>query len=590
MKKYLKILSLIIFLWLFFPGSIKADSDFKTGFSVIYLVKPDTTIDINQEITITNQSAQVYVTSYNLELAGTKIDQIKAWDDQGSLPININQEKELTKLTINFSQPVVGKDKSHRFYLQYRALDLAKKDGQVWQIMVPQLAAGNLPDEYLLTLSVPKFLGNPTYLNPQPDQQSQSADYNSFYYGKEKLIQDKILATFGNLQIFDFKLLYHLENPYPNLGRTEIALPPDTAWQQINLQQLEPQPKNLTIDRDGNWLAEFELQPNQKIDVQAIGQALIFANPREEFLKLKLNNLEKNLEAQKYWEIDQPQIRQIAQGLKTPENIYRYVLDTLSYNQQRVNTGVQRLGAITALNQPDQAICMEFTDLFIALARAAGIPAREINGYAYTEDEKLRPLGSTIDVLHAWPEYYDSQKSLWQPVDPTWEKTSQQDYFHHFDLNHLVLAIHGENSQSPLAAGSYKQNDLYTKDVQISFGEVKSYPQTKFQINFEGPKSIVWFKKYPYQLIVKNSGSIAAYNQPLKLTAENLNLTKTDGLPRQLNILLPGAQVEFNFEVSLNQVFSHQSFLEAEIGQQKINFPIKSPFNFLTSWLFSDKN
>jgi transglutaminase-like putative cysteine protease len=63
--------------------------------------------------------------------------------------------------------------------------------------------------------------------------------------------------------------------------------------------------------------------------------------------------------------------------LKTPENIYKFVTNNLSYNYYRVKPDVERLGAKDALANPDEAICTEFTDLFITLARSAGIPARE---------------------------------------------------------------------------------------------------------------------------------------------------------------------------------------------------------------------
>ncbi|GAI19887.1 unnamed protein product, partial [marine sediment metagenome] len=68
------------------------------------------------------------------------------------------------------------------------------------------------------------------------------------------------------------------------------------------------------------------------------------------------------------------------------------------------------MGALKALNSKNPVVCMEFTDLFIALCRAAGIPVREVNGYAHTNNPKLRPLSLTLDVLHAWPEYYDENK------------------------------------------------------------------------------------------------------------------------------------------------------------------------------------
>ncbi|MHC4601357.1 MAG: transglutaminase-like domain-containing protein [Planctomycetota bacterium] len=56
--------------------------------------------------------------------------------------------------------------------------------------------------------------------------------------------------------------------------------------------------------------------------------------------------------------------------------------------------------------------CSEHAHLFTALARAAGIPTREVGGLAYMGDE-IRAFGG-----HAWCEVVLDGK--WVPVDPTW--------------------------------------------------------------------------------------------------------------------------------------------------------------------------
>jgi len=59
------------------------------------------------------------------------------------------------------------------------------------------------------------------------------------------------------------------------------------------------------------------------------------------------------------------------------------------------------------LDNTTNAVCLEYTDLFVTLARAAGIPSRSIEGFAYTKNSRLRPLSLVDDVLHAWVQYYD---------------------------------------------------------------------------------------------------------------------------------------------------------------------------------------
>jgi hypothetical protein len=75
-------------------------------------------------------------------------------------------------------------------------------------------------------------------------------------------------------------------------------------------------------------------------------------------------------------------------------------------------------------NRPDRLLelldarrgaCTEYALLFTTLARAAGIPARQVSGLAYQGD------GTQTFVGHAWNEVVlDGQ---WVPVDPAWNET-----------------------------------------------------------------------------------------------------------------------------------------------------------------------
>jgi len=125
---------------------------------------------------------------------------------------------------------------------------------------------------------------------------------------------------------------------------------------------------------------------------------------------------------------------------------------------------------------------MEFTDMFIAIARAAGIPTREVQGYAYTQNERLRPLSLTLesgDILHAWPEYWDNERG-WIQVDPTWGSTSGGlDFFNKLDFNHITFVQRGLSPISPYPAGSFKSNgNQNKKDIDINFAvELPRLPQ-----------------------------------------------------------------------------------------------------------------
>jgi transglutaminase-like putative cysteine protease len=55
--------------------------------------------------------------------------------------------------------------------------------------------------------------------------------------------------------------------------------------------------------------------------------------------------------------------------------------------------------------------CTEHAALFVTMARAAGVPAREVTGLLWVEE--LGAFGG-----HAWAEV--ALAGMWVPVDPTW--------------------------------------------------------------------------------------------------------------------------------------------------------------------------
>jgi transglutaminase-like putative cysteine protease len=83
--------------------------------------------------------------------------------------------------------------------------------------------------------------------------------------------------------------------------------------------------------------------------------------------------------------------------------------------------------------------CNEHTALFVAMARALGIPARIAVGLAY-----VRGLQGAF-YYHAWPEVYleEAGRGLWLPVDPTFNQFPA-------DATHVRLARGGLDKQTAI--------------------------------------------------------------------------------------------------------------------------------------------
>lgn len=549
--------------------------EFTTNYNLRYQVNPDGVVHVSQDITLTNKLSAVYATKYSLTLPSVEIQNIKATDKAGPSQTEIKQNDKATTIIITFNEPVVGANKSLNFNLNYDSLDMARKNGEVWEVNIPKIANESDVDNYSISLAVPVSFGKPAFIRPEPIETLTEGDFSVYRFVKSQLAEAGINAAFGPFQIFDFTLFYHLKNPNLTTGETEIALPPDTAFQQLTYQKIDPLPLNIRIDEDGNWLAKYRLKPREKIKITATGKVKIFAQPEKIFPPPNQENLAKNLKSARFWETDNPEIMKIAQNLKTPREIYDLVVKTLNYDFSRVSQQAERMGAAQALASPNQALCMEFTDLFVALARAAGIPAREIDGFAYTTDARLRPLSLMADILHAWPEYYDEQRQAWIPVDPTWGKTTNGvDYFSKTDLNHFAFVIHGESSESPYPAGSYKLEDTLGKDVQVGFGEYQGETKSDFSVKFNLSKEIFWGENKKGTIVVKNEGQGASYNLEIKVSSQDLVLLSPSA--KKVVILPPFSTIELPVEIKTKNIFfTGESLLKVSVNNNKFTQKIK---------------
>jgi len=548
-------------------SSVFSTDEFTTFYKVSYQAGADGVAHVSQEISLTNKLSNVYATQYSLNFQSAKIRNIQAFDGQGPIETEVKQTEDSTSIVLFFQQQVVGKDQTLTFNLTYDALDLVNKNGQVWEVLVPRLANASEIDQYQLELLVPLSFGTAAYISPQPVATTQEGENYVYQFSQSQLTNSGVSAAFGQFQVFNFILDYHLENDKLTPAYTEIALPPDTAFQKVYLQSLEPKPENVRVDEDGNWLAKYSLAGKEKLSIEATGKVKIFSQPQKNFPVPEADTLQKNLLEQKYWPINDPSISAKAKELKSIKEVYDFVVKHLSYDYERVEAGVERLGGLEALNQPDQATCMEFTDLFITLARAVGVPAREVNGYAYTTNPKLRPLSLVTDVLHSWPEYWDDEKKIWVPVDPTWEKTTGGvDFFDKTDLNHFAFALHGVDSQLPAPAGAYRDFQSETKNIQVNFGQFENLPESQPEVKFDLPETIFTGWKTKGQIVINNLGPTALYQPALEINGENLEVKTLSEPARQ--IVPPYGQLIIPLELVTQNWF--------KLGEAKINLALDS--------------
>ncbi|HID60581.1 MAG TPA: transglutaminase domain-containing protein [Hadesarchaea archaeon] len=140
------------------------------------------------------------------------------------------------------------------------------------------------------------------------------------------------------------------------------------------------------------------------------------------------------------YESDNPAIQSLAQqltdGITNPyykaKRVFDYLMENLDYQLQQTEHG-----ALWGL-QMGKGDCTEFSNLFIALVRAVGIPAKSISGFGYLALYTPETGKDIKELGHAWSIFYLPGYG-WAPADAVWPQHIGS--FGKMDYAHIVGAV-----------------------------------------------------------------------------------------------------------------------------------------------------
>jgi hypothetical protein len=207
-------------------------------------------------------------------------------------------------------------------------------------------------------------------------------------------------------------------------------------------------------DEEGKWHGVFGMgtlgpRESRDVDIEIVFACNIYTSDANENNTGALSEMHElpsysqYLQQDKYWEVEHLDIRSKARELKGvgDPNAYELAKRIVEFvsgwveTPKNENVGVPRYGALwTYQNKYGDCDC--FSDLAIALARAAGLPARMCLGWVYREE---------APGPHAWVEFYLPRKG-WEPADPTWAKPLGN-YFCRIDSGHILRGVWGLESE-----------------------------------------------------------------------------------------------------------------------------------------------
>jgi transglutaminase-like putative cysteine protease len=234
-----------------------------------------------------------------------------------------------------------------------------------------------------------------------------------------------------------------------------IALISDTPpYQTVQEMQITPATYQLITDEYGNRYAEFDLAampPNTtseiiiEYDLSVNELTYDLANCEGELPDI-FNGPELHIGSNNAQIVDLSE--RLSAGKQSAcekvEAFYNYIGNHLVYSYNGNSWGAQ-----AALGEMG-ADCTEYASLLIALSRAAGIPARYLEGLHYFAGASE----AIARTEHAWVEVYLPGVG-WTPIDPTLGRSSQNRarYFGQHTPEHIIIT-QGRNP-STLRGASY---------------------------------------------------------------------------------------------------------------------------------------
>lgn len=241
----------------------------------------------------------------------------------------------------------------------------------------------------------------------------------------------------------------------PSKQNLWIALIGDVSpYQSVQSMEIAPSGYQLMTDEYGNRYAEFDLSdmsPGESIQIR-LEYVVDVRALAYDLTECRGDTADEFTEAELHIESNNIQIVELSQKLSEDRGtvceqiraFYDYLGDNLVYSYNSADWGAQ-----AALGEMG-ADCTEYASLLIALSRAAGIPARYLEGL-WALGEKRRADARTE---HAWVEVYLPGLG-WTPMDPTLGRSSlrREAYFAQLPPEHIIVTV-GRNP-STLRGSSY---------------------------------------------------------------------------------------------------------------------------------------
>ncbi len=321
--------------------------------------------------------------------------------EKGNGYFNLKFEKKILKLKlVRVHTEYLAKLDAKSYFA---CVDLADISGDVYD--VDFFLKGGLDDMKVTETYVHKKNGKPFYYWKQKKD-------GTWHRIPQENASPREMGIIEGKDSFEFSYKFDLPD-IKKYGRAWIPIPSENKFQKVKMISIKaPEKRRFIKDNQNNTILFFELKlEDSKRQVEIVYKIERYEQGIYEEEGDRRNYLKEERYVplnEKFEKIASDILKNKKEKLMQARTIYDYVIDNLKY--QRYGPGWGKGDAIYACDYKT-GNCSDFHSLFIAISRAAGIPARFVMGVAIPAERN----SGGIDGYHCWAEFYTDGK--WWPVD-----------------------------------------------------------------------------------------------------------------------------------------------------------------------------
>ena len=478
-----------------------------------------------------------YFDTWSMYIHTADTQRISVENEYGPLNFDKAVEGNWTLLTIDLGRKVYA-NQTYLLKVSFYADDRITITGSEKSLGIWTITDDVYKENVTLTVNIPQSYGLVKY---EPSFLSKRESADSTILSGQMLGVDAEEQYYLNVKLADTVVHYNVTYKYTftnegskteELGEFTVPGPLEGEFQEVLQIDCIPPPFSISHDESGNPRYTFVIGPIDSGEQTTITMHVLIkirlSPDYNESYSVQLDKIPSNLlqytTADEYWEVDNPTINSLSKNLtegkigviNKVKAIYDFVADNIEYDYdkfEKILSGEEtgRYGAITTYNLR-KGVCSDYSDLFVSLCRASGIPALVVSGFVYKNDGQF----NQTENAHGWTEVFIPEYG-WLPVDPTWK------LFGYLDGRHISELIKRDSSEVEHVQWQVYEQFSYDMKYDVSLLETLGIfiPDVSVSASYEDENS--FDKDVKLKLIIWNNGNGTSYST-------NVTISVPDGL------------------------------------------------------------